>query len=321
MPIKNTAAYLRKCIDSIIEQTYTDWELIAIDDHSDDDSYKILQLYAAKYSHIHTYKNEGKGIINALRLAFANSQGQYITRMDSDDIMMPQKIDLLRAALTDRKQVSVGLVQYFSDDTLGEGYIKYADWLNKMTINKSNFSEIYKECVIPSPCWMIHRDDFIDLGSFASDIYPEDYDLAFRMRNYGLVIRPVPEIIHLWRDHPSRASRNDPNYMDNQFINIKVHHFLLSDYNASQPLVVWGAGKKGKKIVQLLKVQNIDVHWICNNTKKIGTKIYDILLHAPHYLDAISSPQIIIAVAQKNAQTEIESTLQQNGEYTALYFC
>jgi GT2 family glycosyltransferase len=241
--------------------------------------------------------------------------------MDSDDIMTPDKLLLLRSALNKRQQLAVGLVKYISDGTLGEGYKKYADWLNGMTMNRSNFSEIYKECVIPSPCWMMHREDLNAVGAFDSDIYPEDYDLAFRMRHNGITIQDVPEVIHLWRDHPSRASRNDPHYMDNQFIQIKVQHFLNSDYNAAQSLVVWGAGKKGKKIVKLLRGHHIDVHWICNNPKKIGTTIYDTRLHHPDSLMSIVSAQVIIAIAQKNAERDIRSHLQNHDGMDVYYFC
>ena len=321
MPIKNTSQYLKECIDSIIEQTYTEWELIAVDDHSDDDSYDIVHRYSILYSNIYIYKNNGSGIIDALRLALTHSQGKYITRMDSDDIMAPKKLSLLRATLTNRRQVAVGLVKYISNSTLGEGYLNYANWLNKLTTGGINFSEIYKECVIPSPCWMLHKDDLLELGAFNSDIYPEDYDLAFRMRNNGMIVRPVKEIIHIWRDHPDRASRNDPHYMDNNYLNIKLHHFILSDYNRSPKLIIWGAGKKGKKLVKLLIDHQIDIHWICNNPKKIGTKIYNIHLHSPTSLQSISSAQVIIAVAQKNSEVEIEPYLHSVDRSNIFYFC
>ncbi len=321
MPVKNTSAYLHECLDSIIAQSYKQWELIAIDDHSDDDSYSILQKYSARHSQIHSMKNDDRGIISALRLALGKSKGDYITRMDSDDVMTTDKLELMRGAIKGEKDLAVGLVKYISNSDLGQGYIKYANWLNEMTLAENNFSEIYKECVVPSPCWMIRRADLMSCGAFGSDIYPEDYDLAFRMRDYGMKICAVPQIVHLWRDHTERASRNDPHYMDNQFIDLKVHHFLHSDLDTTKQLVVWGAGKKGKKIVKQLREKGVQVHWICNNEKKIGITIYDTILHGPDSVTTINSAQVIIAVAQREAVDEIDSYLNMIEDKEVFYFC
>jgi len=92
MPVKNTATFLKTCLNSILQQTELYWELIAIDDHSTDTTWQILQDFAKKDKRIKVLQNNGKGIIDALRLAYKNSQGQLITRMDSDDIMRPEKL-------------------------------------------------------------------------------------------------------------------------------------------------------------------------------------------------------------------------------------
>ena len=88
-PFKNTAAYLEDCINSILKQSYTNWELLIVDDHSTDNSYKIVETFAANDSRIQLFKNKGFGIIDALQIAFKHSKGNFVTRMDSDDIMLP----------------------------------------------------------------------------------------------------------------------------------------------------------------------------------------------------------------------------------------
>ena len=95
MPVRNASKYLDECLQSIINQTEEKWELLAVDDHSSDESLDLLKTYAAKDHRVKVYKNNGKGIIPALRLAFENSLGNLITRMDADDIMLPQKLELL----------------------------------------------------------------------------------------------------------------------------------------------------------------------------------------------------------------------------------
>jgi len=321
MPVRNTAHFLHECIDSIISQSYKAWELIAIDDHSTDNSYAILADYTERYKNIKAYKNDGNGIIPALRLAFRYSIGTYITRMDSDDIMVTEKLALMRESLTKRKQLSVGLVQYISETALGEGYKKYADWLNNLTIEKNNFSEIYKECVIPSPCWMLHRQDLINCGAFAPDVYPEDYDLCFRMRNNNVKIQAVNKIIHLWRDHDDRASRNDPHYKNNNFLDLKLHHFLSHDRDTNKKLILWGAGKKGKILAKKLLEQSQKFLWISDNEKKVGVTIYTEKIKATNILSDNIDCQVIIAIAQRGAQEKIRYKLSKLREIKVYFFC
>jgi glycosyltransferase involved in cell wall biosynthesis len=309
MPVRNTALFLEECLDSILAQSYLNWELIAIEDHSEDNSWSILQSYAAKDPRIKTFQNSGKGIIQALRMAYQYSSGNYITRMDSDDIMPSQKLEILQANLSQAKEghLATGLVQYFSAKALGNGYLRYAEWLNSLSKEGTNFKEIYKECVIPSPCWMVHRVDLEASGAFRPDRYPEDYDLCFRFYEQGLICLPSDDILHCWRDSEGRTSRHDPNYADNTFLDIKFHYFIKLDYQKERPLVLWGAGKKGKKLAMFLKEINIPFHWICNNEQKIGKDIYEQRLHPETHLDNLTKPQIIIAIAQPEAKNKINN--------------
>lgn len=307
-PFKNTAKFLSECLDSICVQTYTNWELIIVDDGSTDESFDIVSSYSEKDSRIKLFKNKGNGIIEALRLAFNNSTGDYITRMDSDDIMYPEKLDVLLSQLESfgRKHIAVGLVRYFNEDGIKDGYKNYEAWINNLTKNGDNFFEIYKECVIPSPCWMLHRDDLITCDAFNLECYPEDYDLAFRFYKQKLICIPCDKVIHHWRDYATRTSRTHVHYAENHFIDLKLHYFLQLDYDQTRPLVIWGAGKKGKTIVKKLIEFKIPFEWICDNPYKIGKCIYGQELHSLNYLENLNKPQSIITVANKDAQKEIK---------------
>lgn len=313
MPVKNTANFLSDCLNSIIQQTEKNWELLAINDHSTDDSFAILNQFAEKDSRITVLNNNGAGIIDALSLAYQNSKGQLITRMDSDDVMLPVKLEVLKRQLIDKGEghLSTGLVQYFSASELGNGYLKYQDWLNELTTHGTNFQDIYKECVIPSPCWMIHRTDLEKCGAFQPDRYPEDYDLCFRFYENGLKVIPTDKVLHQWRDYPNRTSRTDKNYADNRFLDLKIHYFLKLENDRHRPLVVWGAGKKGKWIARQLIGQKVDFQWICNNDRKIGKDIYGQLLLPFNAIKKMNRPQLIISVAGEVPQKEILSYLQK----------
>lgn len=313
IPFKNTAFYLPKCIDSILNQTFSMWEAIFVDDHSTDNSAKIVQNYAKHDSRIKYLKNNGSGIITALCTAYEHCNGDLITRMDSDDIMMPQKLEAMHNDLKmhGKGHIALGLVEYFSETGINDGYKKYELWLNGLIAKGTNFEELYKECVIPSPCWMVHRNDFERCGGFQSNIYPEDYDLAFRFFQYGLKCIPSQKILHRWRDYAVRTSRTSPHYAENSFLDLKLNYFLELSLDASKTLIVWGAGKKGKKLASLLLKKGIEFEWICDNPKKIGKNIYGVILKPWTILSELKQTQSIITVANVKAQEFIKNYFNQ----------
>jgi glycosyltransferase involved in cell wall biosynthesis len=318
MPVFNTAAFLPACLESILNQTESNWELIAVDDHSTDDSLEILRAYAQRDTRIQVFGHLGKGIIPALRKAFSQSVGAYITRMDSDDIMNINKLQILKNIILNHPvgTIATGKVAYFSDTMVQNGYIRYQNWLNEWMETGQSWQQIYKECVLPSPCWLLRRADLVACGGFEPDTYPEDYDLCFRFYEQKYTIAAHTDFpIHYWRDSATRTSRNDPNYASNQYFNLKINYFLKLNFDINRPLVLWGGGDKGKTLIRAFKnhVPPHLLHWVTNNLRKVGQIIenqklthYENILHLKH-------PQIITAVAQPSGQLEIEAFLQKNG--------
>ena len=313
MSCYDAAEFLQETIDSILSQSEKDWELIVVNDFSSDDSLEILRRYAKQDARIRVSNNTSKGIIPALQQAYRRSSGAWITRMDADDRMAPNKLEALLSALQKkgRGYVSTGMVQYFSHEgAVDDGYTRYEKWLNRLMEDESNFSDIYKECVIPSPCWMIHRDDFERCDAFYPDIYPEDYDLCFRFYKYGLKVVTCKQVLHYWRDYAHRTSRIDPHYASPLFFGLKIPYFLELDYNVAKTLVLWGAGKKGKLLARMLLNKGVSFRWITNNANKIGRKIHDVVLEDEKIIADISDVQVIVAVAVPEEVVNIVKVLE-----------
>ena len=173
IPFKNTAKYLEECITSVQKQTYHNWEAIFVNDHSSDSSFGIVKHFTEIDSRIKLLENQNKGIISALKIALRHSSGTFISRMDSDDVMLPNKLTSMVNDLktSGKNHIALGLVEYFSKTSISEGYLEYQNWLNKLTKTGQNFEEIYKECAIASPCWMVHREDLLKCGDFNFDHY------------------------------------------------------------------------------------------------------------------------------------------------------
>jgi glycosyltransferase involved in cell wall biosynthesis len=270
--------------------------------------------------------NKGAGIIMALRTAYIAASGRFITRMDSDDIMTSDKIKIMVTALrrSGPGYISLGKVRYFSDRGISNGYKRYEVWLNNLTQSATNFEERYKECVIPSPSWMLHKIDLDSCGAFDHDRYPEDYDLAFRMFEDQLICLPCEEVVHLWRDYDTRTSRTSVHYAQNYFLDLKVFYFLKLDWNSNRPLVVWGAGNKGKTVAKLLRQRNIPFFWVCDNPNKIGKEIYGNILSSYTMIEKMKRPQSILTVANAKAQKQIRKFLEEKEQRAMLdffFFC
>jgi len=326
IPFKDTAHYLSECLDSIQNQTYPNWEVLAVNDHSTDASFTLVENYARSDSRIKVFQNKGEGIIPALQTAYTHSAGDFVTRMDSDDIMKPNRLEHMVETLQKNGtgHVSVGQVKYFSNRGISNGYARYEKWLNNLTSKGENYQEIYKECVIPSPCWMVHKSDFEASGAFEPHRYPEDYDLTFRFYEKGLKIIPNTKVLHLWRDYDTRTSRTHEHYAQNYFLDIKLHYFLKLDFNPNRPLVVWGAGFKGKAVAKGLKKMGISFTWLCDNPNKIGKKIYGQELIHFHALETLENPQSIVTVANSKAQMEIRDYFKKLGQSPMIdyfFFC
>ncbi|MBU2946732.1 glycosyltransferase family 2 protein [Zobellia uliginosa] len=326
IPFKNTEAFLNQCFDSILEQTYENWQIVAVNDHSSDGSRSLVHSYAKNDRRIHLYDNEEKGIIGALRTAYKCSNGKFITRMDSDDIMTNNKLEVMVKSLLEmgKGHLAVGQVRYFSHRGISNGYERYEKWLNHLTETGDNYSEIYKECVIPSPCWMVFREDLDKCNGFTPNIYPEDYDLAFRFYENHIKCIPSSELLHLWRDYDTRTSRTSEHYAENYFLDIKLRYFLKLNRNTNRPLTVWGAGAKGKEIAKRLRELDIDFYWVCDNPKKIGKHIYGMEMLHFNKLNSLANPQSIITVANAEAQVHIKkflSGLNQKSMEDYFFFC
>ena len=88
VPVYNVEQYLQSCIDSIITQTYTDWELLLVDDGSPDRSGEICDEYAKKDNRIRVFHKRNGGVSSARNLGLDKAQGEWVTFIDADDYIL-----------------------------------------------------------------------------------------------------------------------------------------------------------------------------------------------------------------------------------------
>jgi glycosyltransferase involved in cell wall biosynthesis len=298
LPFRNAAPWIEETIVSITNQTHKDWELIAVNDHSEDETAILITKF--EDSRIQVKANRGKGIIPALQTGLAQATGAYLTRMDADDLMPKNKLESLLSMVDGKRSIATGKVHYFSDKEVSYGYKKYEAWLNERCENNDHFNHIYRECFVASPNWLVATESIREDRIFEQLRYPEDYDMTFLWKKYEYQLSASLETTHLWREHPNRTSRNSDVYDQASFFQLKLDWF--SQNQPGKTLGVFGTGIKGKRIVQQLK-GSYEIHWYDHEYEKYRSPIKGITIEDP---TTCTCDLLLIAVFPEN-KTRIEN--------------
>ena len=200
MPVFKTAPYLREAMDSMLCQTFQDFELIVLNDCSPDNAEEILDTYDDP--RIVRYKGEKNvGLSNVLNVGIGMARGKYIARMDSDDISLPERLQIQVDYLETHPEidlVSVGM-QLFG--------AKEAVWVRELNPEKVKSEAMFHSPVLhASSVW--RKDSFEKHGlRFRQEMVPsEDYDLWTRALLNGLKLVNLPEVLYKYRMHNAQAS-------------------------------------------------------------------------------------------------------------------
>ena len=99
VPVYKVEKYLPACLDSLLAQTYRNFELIVVNDGSPDDCWQIMQRYAAQDARVRIFNKENGGVSSARNFGLDVARGEYIGFVDSDDLVLPQYLEWLYDAL------------------------------------------------------------------------------------------------------------------------------------------------------------------------------------------------------------------------------
>lgn len=306
-PFKNTVKYIVQTAESIFAQTHSNWEWILINDHSTQNEEEQLNSYL-KDNRVKLITNKGVGIVDALNTGMSLVSGDFVTRMDADDIMPANKLELLLATLLDSNaDLATGKVQYFTENkSISEGYQKYENWLNERVELFDFDAHIYRECSVASANWLIKTNTLRQCGAFKELEYPEDYDLMFRFYQHQLEITATTELTHLWRDHSERTSKNSEEYNQKHFFALKVKRFVELE-SIKIPLVLNGTGQKGRLVAKVLLDNNVAFDWVSHEAHKFPNGIFEHPIQS--VLDINYGVQILI----------LNTTLIKDDSIKALY--
>lgn len=210
MSVYNAEKYLAEAMDSILSQTYPDFELIVINDKATDRSDEILEGYARKDSRVIVLKNEQNiGLTKSLNRGLAIAKGEYIARMDADDICVPERFEKQVAFLNAHPDYSfVSCIGRYIDENGNAEQLRLFP-----ETNEEIYAMMPKVDAVMHPGVMFRREDIAKIGNYCEDFrVVQDYDLWFRGMAAGYKFYNIQEPLVLFRRNESYNTRKSKAY-------------------------------------------------------------------------------------------------------------
>jgi glycosyltransferase involved in cell wall biosynthesis len=203
--VHNGAKYVAKTVESVLSQSYDDYEFLILDDGSYDSTPRILEHYAQRDGRIRLLRHDNRGVAYTLHRGLIESRGRLVAQIGADDLALPDRL---------KKQV-----RFFADNpdhVLVGGYLRIIDSHDRpIGVRKypTTDRQIRERMVLynpfGAPSVMYRRDDALAAGGFTSRFWTcEDYDFVFRLAKRGKVAN-LPEPLTCYRFHPASIKSSD----------------------------------------------------------------------------------------------------------------
>ena len=194
MPVRNCQATLQSALKSVLAQTYSDWELLLIDDGSSDESLEIAKRFSDPRIKIHS-DGKFRGLIARLNQAIDRSQGKYFARMDGDDVAYPERLEQQVRFLEKKPEIDLVGAWMMVFSSSGAALGKRTEPELHDTICRRPFSRLR----VSHPTFVGRIEWFRRYGYSQQAIRCEDQDLLLRSYRYSRFSN-LPEVLHGYRE-------------------------------------------------------------------------------------------------------------------------
>ena len=216
LPTYNGEKYIRQAIDSVLAQTYTDWELILVNDCSTDTTADIVERCAESDARIRAIHNSSNQKLPAsLNIGFASARGEYFTWTSDDNMYLPDAIQVMAECLDACKDVS-----------MVRASMEFIDAEGRITGQSETYTDekMYAfNCL--GACFMYRRTVRDAIGEYDVDTYcAEDYDYWLRvLQNFGTIM-PIEQILYRYRRHGGSLSETKRKQVGDQLTKLRVRY-------------------------------------------------------------------------------------------------
>ena len=272
IPVYNAAATLSVCLQSILNQTLHDFEIIIVDDGSTDKTPQLLAEYVASDTRIKVFSQTHSGIVAALNHGITRCHGEYIARMDADDVMRPQRLEKQLAFAKQYPHIDLIGTQFQlvrENKEISPAQQRYQDWNNALIDDQVIKEGLFIESPIAHPTFFAKQSFFKRLG-YQNNNWTEDYDFLLRASQQGAVFGKVPDILLDKHDQPDNLTRTDPRCKRPALFRAKAHYFAQGTWlKPEQEVFIAGSGSSGRQLAQALLAENINVAGFFDNVDSV----------------------------------------------------
>lgn len=298
MPVYNGEKFVKKTIDSILNQSYTDFEFIIVNDGSTDGTKQVLEnCKDDRIKIFHLEENRGVGFASNFAVEKANCK--YIARIDSDDIYHKDKLMLQKEFLDSNQDIALvkTLVEYFGDEKIKqtERYNSIKNILEKdknSAISSEDISkQLYWHICVPNTSIMVRAEVMKEFG-YDDLRYGEDYSLFYKMNVKGYKMGTVnKKLVNVRVSSESITAKNKEVLYENVF---HIKKEIIEKLFEKGKVYLWGAGSFGILVKAILATHDLTVEgFIDSDTSKHGNKIDGLEVISPEILDKKEKIKII----------------------------
>jgi len=221
IPAKNASKYIGDCLKPFIDAYYLhEFEVIIIDDNSEDDTFDLSQIIAQPYQRIKVVKNPGVGKVQAINFGYSISNGKIIKLVAADDVILADIFSILENQSIDEA--------IFHDSTLtDEKLVPLAHFASNPAIVNATFEETIKKILSPpSGMWCLPRMIAAKIFPMPEKIPYEDVWFAFVIKKYARRIVHIPRSHYLYRQHGNQTFGGVLNFSE-KFVRFRANRLRL----------------------------------------------------------------------------------------------
>lgn len=312
MPVRDAQESVVAAVESVLAQSVEDWELVVVDDGSRDATPMLLENLAAKDRRLVVLRQEALGIVAALQRGCATCGGEFIVRMDADDVMDARRLEEQRAFLIAGSHCGLASCRVSFGGVAG-GYAEHVRWVNSLMTHEAMSLRRFVESPVAHPSVMFRRALLARHGGYREGDFPEDYELWLRWLEAGVRFGKTETALLTWNDPPQRLSRTDARYSAEAFHTLKCLYLRrwLERHVPDREIWLWGAGRVTRRRFAALadRIRGyIDV-----DEAKRGMRYDGIGVRMADELPERDASFILAGVGARGARDEIHAHLIQRG--------